>query len=275
MAIHSLPVRPGAEPYEMSARPAPPRLRPYVLGWAGFRIGTVEPSRTLPLNAATLIIDFTGVVPIVTGPRASATFSPRTPWRHGMAVGLTPAGMAALTGAPLREVTGTTVRLEDLLVRRDLPGPRGLLGPRAEELSGRLLARASWAERFGLLEELLTRWLRPAHGPDDLITHAWTRLQDPAGPPTVAALAAELGISRRYVELGFGRVVGLTPKTVARIARFQRALDTWRRPSARLDDAVACGYADQSHLAREARAMTRMTPKRLFAFVQDTDRLSV
>ncbi|MFI7612305.1 helix-turn-helix domain-containing protein [Nonomuraea terrae] len=265
MAIHSLPTQPQAEPYEMIARLSPPHLRPYVLGWAGFRIrerAPADPSRMLPLNAATLIIDFTGMGPIVTGPRATATFSAHTPWRHGVAVGLTPAGMSALTGTPLREVAGTTVRLEHLL------------GNRAEELTGRLIASASWADRFRLLEERLTAWLRPDAGPDGLIMHAWRRLQEPAGPPTIGSLAGELGVSRRYVELGFRRVVGLSPKTVARIARFERTVDTWRRPSATLHEAVACGYADQPHLTREIRAMAQMTPKQLFAFVQYTDRLA-
>ncbi|MFG6201974.1 helix-turn-helix domain-containing protein [Nonomuraea sp. JJY05] len=265
MSIHSLPAQRQAEPYEMIARLPPPHLRPYVLGWAGFRARVGEParpSRMLPLNAATLIVDFTGMGPIVTGPRATATFSAHTPWRHGVAVGLTPAGMAALTGTPLREVAGTTARLEDLL------------GTRAEELTGRLIEPGSWADRFSLLEQRLTAWLRPHAGPNDLIMRAWWRLQEPAGPATIGALAGELGVSRRYVELGFRRVVGLSPKTVARITRFQRTLDTWRRPSATLDEAVACGYADQPHLTREIRAMTQMSPKQLFAFVQYTDRLT-
>ncbi|SDM47589.1 helix-turn-helix transcriptional regulator [Nonomuraea jiangxiensis] len=265
MAIHSLPTQPPAEPYEMITRLSPPHLRPYVLGWAGFRTPAGEharPSRMLPLNAATLIIDFTGLGPIVTGPRATVTFSAHTPWRHGVAVGLTPAGMSALTGAPIREVAGTTAHLEDLL------------GSRAAELADRLIAPAGWADRFRLLEGRLTAWLRPDAGPDGLIMRAWWRLQEPAGPPTIASLAGELGVSRRYVELGFRRVVGLSPKTVARIARFQRTVDLWRRPSAMLTEAVACGYADQPHLTREIRAMTRMTPKELFAFVQDTDRLT-
>ncbi|WP_431933071.1 helix-turn-helix transcriptional regulator [Nonomuraea jabiensis] len=265
MTIHSLPAQRQAEPYEMIARLPPPHLRPYVLGWAGFRTRAGEPahpSRMLPLNAATLIIDFTGMSPIVTGPRATATFSVHTPWRHGVAVGLTPAGMSALMGTPLREVAGTSVRVEDLL------------GTRAEELTGRLIAPESWAGRFRLLEERLAAWLRPDAGPDDLIMRAWWRLQEPAGPPTIASLAGELGVSRRYVELGFRRVMGLSPKTVARIARFQRTVDLWRRPSATLEEAVACGYADQPHLTREMRAMAQMTPKQLFAFVQYSDRLT-
>lgn len=260
--IHSVPALRQAEPYEMIVRRSPLHLRPYALGAAGFRTRTAEDARMLPLNAATLIVDFTGMSPIVTGPRATATFAVRTPWRHGMAVGLTPVGMSALTGAPVREVAGATVPLADLL------------GVRAEELAGRLGESASWDERFALLWERLTAWLCPGPGRDHLIMRAWWRLQAPDCPRTIAGLAAEVGVSRRYVELGFRRVVGLSPKTVARIARFQRTVDSWRRPSATLDAALSCGFADQPHLSREIRAMSRLTPAQLFAFVQDTGRLA-
>ncbi|MCF6476612.1 helix-turn-helix transcriptional regulator [Nonomuraea sp. MG754425] len=266
MAIHSLPSGPGPGPYEVVVRPSPPRLRPYVLGWAGFRAraGAAPPSRMLPLNAATLIVDLTAMTAIVTGPRAEATPPSRTPWLNGVAAGLTPAGMAALTGTPMREVAGATVPLECLV------------GDGAAELAGRLAAAPGRAARLGLLEQWLTARLRPASCTSDgLILHAWRRLQQPPdGRLTIASLADELGVSRRYLELGFGRVVGLTPKTVARIARFQRAVDTLRRPVATLGAAVACGYADQPHLSREIGAMTGMTPKRLCAFVQDVDRLA-
>ncbi|UBU10239.1 helix-turn-helix transcriptional regulator [Nonomuraea gerenzanensis] len=306
-SIHSLPEHPRPEPYQSVARASGPRLRPYVLGWAGFRApaGAEQPTRMLPLNAATLIVDFTAMRAIVTGPRAAATLWPYSLWRHGVAVGLTPAGMSALLGVPMREVAGTAVPLEDLLG-----------GVRAEELTGRLVETASWAGRFGALERWLaaslaaepvatlalgptaapapalpavpltapaeapaapTAWSRGGAGAgiaDGLVMYAWWRLQEPAGPRTVEALAGELGVSRRYLELGFRRVVGLSPKTVARVARFQRAVRTLSRPSAMLSEAVACGYADQPHLTREIRAMTAMTPKQLFAFVQDTERLA-
>ncbi|WP_406674822.1 hypothetical protein WBK31_12110 [Nonomuraea sp. N2-4H] len=56
-----------------------------------------------PLNAATLIIDCTGLPAVLTGPRSAATPAGEVAWRQGVAVGLTPAGMRALTGmAPKR-----------------------------------------------------------------------------------------------------------------------------------------------------------------------------
>jgi methylphosphotriester-DNA--protein-cysteine methyltransferase len=101
------------------------------------------------------------------------------------------------------------------------------------------------------------------------VSQAWWRLQESAGRLTIGGLADELAVSRRHLEIGFRKEIGLPPKTIARIARFQDAVRVLSAPAATLASAVACGYADQPHLGREVRAMAGMTPGRLFAFVQD------
>jgi hypothetical protein len=70
-------------------------------------------------------------------------------WRHGVAVGLTPAGVRAVLGRPMRELTGAIIPLA------------GQLGSRVGELAGRLEAAPHWAARFAVLDDLLTAWLRP------------------------------------------------------------------------------------------------------------------
>jgi AraC-like DNA-binding protein len=67
---------------------------------------------------------------------------------------------------------------------------------------------------------------------------------------------------------GFRRQFGVTPKTVARVARFQHAVHVLSRPSATFGAAVACGYADQPHFNREFRSMAGVTPTELLAFLQ-------
>ena len=73
--IHSVPARPQPAPCESVVGRAHPRLRPYVLGYAGFRAGSGARvrHRVLPLNVTTLIIDFGGPPGLVTGPRETAT----------------------------------------------------------------------------------------------------------------------------------------------------------------------------------------------------------
>mgnify|MGYP005868667299 CR=1 FL=1 len=68
--------------------------------------------------------------------------------------------------------------------------------------------------------------------------------------------------SRKHLASRFHEEVGLPPKTIARIARFNRAQamaasgmgDGWA------DIAAACGYADQAHLTREFVALAGTTP---------------
>jgi len=161
----------------------------------------------------------------------------------------------------MRELTGEIVPLADLL------------GPRAAELASRLDAAPDWAARFAVLDDVLTVWLRPDRQADPLAACGWRRLQQAGGGITIGELATELGAGRRRLEACFGRELGLTPKGVARIARFQRAVQVLAAPSGTFGAAAACGYADQPHFNREMRAMAGITPSELRAFVQYTRRL--
>ena len=86
----------------------------------------------------------------------------------------------------------------------------------------------------------------------------------PAGPPRSARLTEEIGCSRRYLIGLFNDHVGLPPKLIARILRFEHALEFadggeigWAEIAQR------CGYYDQAHMIRDFRAFTGQSPKRL------------
>ncbi|MEQ1503933.1 MAG: helix-turn-helix domain-containing protein [Myxococcota bacterium] len=76
----------------------------------------------------------------------------------------------------------------------------------------------------------------------------------------VGALADGLGTSDRSLRRAFAATVGLSPRAVGRVLRFQRALAaiTAGRPLAEV--AYTCGYADQAHLSREVRALAGAPP---------------
>lgn len=256
--VHSVPVRVPPEPCETIVSLPHPRLRPYVVGYGGFRSGSgaAVRHRVLPMNLATVIIDFAGPSRVVTGPGGGPTVHDQTAWGNGVSIGLTPAGATALLGVPMREMAGGTFRLADLL------------GGREVELAERLREapdRPSW---FRLLDEHFTARLAADTRPDRLTTHAWWRLQQSAHRLRIGPLADELGVSRRNLELRFQRQIGLSPKTVARIARFQRAVHMLTRSTGLPQTAVECGYADQPHFNREIRAMSGLTPTELCAFLQ-------
>jgi AraC-like DNA-binding protein len=254
--LHSVPARPHPEPCETIGGVPHPRLRPYVLGYAGFRSGdgAAVAHRILPVNSTTMIVDYEAGGRVVTGPRSDPAVFERTRWGHGVSVGLTPMGVSALLGVPMRELAGAAVPLADLL------------GRGAEDLADRLDAAPDWPARFALLDDVLAARLG-GDGSDVLALRAWSRLQDPA-PPRIGALAADLGVSRRSLEVRFRRQLGLSPATVARVARFQRAVWMLVRGRDLPSTALDSGYADQPHFNREVRAMAGLTPTQLCAFLQ-------
>ncbi|MEU4425400.1 helix-turn-helix domain-containing protein [Actinoplanes sp. NPDC024001] len=251
--IHSLPASPVPAPCETVVRRPHPRLRGHVLAYSGFR--TTEPigHRVLPINVPALIIDITGAGRVVTGASSRPVISAADRWGHGVTVGLTPDGVRALLGVPMRELTERSVPLGELIGGRDA------------ELAERLAAIPDWAGRFALLDGWLAARLRPGRE-DPLVTAAWKRLQQ---GPRVAAVAAELGVGRRRLETGFQRRIGLSPGRVARIARFQRAVDLVALGRSLPAAAADAGYADQPHFTREVRVMAGVAPTELRALLQD------
>lgn len=95
---------------------------------------------------------------------------------------------------------------------------------------------------------------------------AWRRLRATHGRVAIGELAAELGWSRKRIVARFRDEVGLPPKAVARLLRFERARNlAGTMPWGEL--AFEYGFSDQSHLIAEFRRVTDRTPE---TFLQDT-----
>ena len=95
---------------------------------------------------------------------------------------------------------------------------------------------------------------------------AWQRLRGTHGRVAIGELAAALGWSRKRIVARFRDEIGLPPKAVARLLRFEhaRAL-AGTMPWGEL--AFECGFSDQSRLIAEFRLITDRTPE---TFLQDT-----
>ena len=79
-------------------------------------------------------------------------------------------------------------------------------------------------------------------------------------------LAGRLGLSGRQLELRFKERVGIGPKLLARMVRFQRIFQALEARASRRWGRVAaeCGYYDQAHLIRDFRQFTGQTPAAFF-----------
>ncbi len=179
-------------------------------------------------------------------------------------VNLTPLGARRLLGLPMSEIANQSVALEDIL------------GRSAPRLTERLAEAPEWVERFDLIDRALTARL-VASGPIDGGTMwAFRRVVSSGGRIAIGELARELGWSHRRLIGRFRSDVGLAPKALARIVRFERLTDVLRaEPAIEWSwAAIRCGFFDQAHLAREVRDLADLTPTALRAetvnFVQDT-----
>lgn len=265
----------------MSAAPAPgdfhyfavepsAELAPFVtcywgvrgsLGVLGYRMESVLPSGTVEL-----MVNFGSRQRVVAYGERAVDEVFETAWLSGMqdqrlvhcadgfsehlAVRFRPGGAHAFLGLPLEDLTNRVVRLEDLL------------GDEAVALRDELSAEADDRRRCVMLERWLLARRRGVHPYFHTVRRAVDLLRGGARGMGVAEVCDRLGLSNRHLIHQFRTTVGLTPKTFARVARFQGVIrdlhdvdhPSWSRLAARH------GYADQSHLIREFRRFALLTP---------------
>jgi AraC-like DNA-binding protein len=164
-------------------------------------------------------------------------------------VDLTPLAAGRFLGIPMHELAGhAAVPLEDAL------------GPVVRRLEQRL-ADASGAEaRCRLVESFVAARIAAAPSPRPDVAYAWRRLEETGGRLRIGELAAELGCSRKHLVARFRDHVGVPPKKVAILQRFNRALSLVERGVDGAEIAYRCGYVDQPHFVNEFRRLAGVSP---------------
>ena len=134
-------------------------------------------------------------------------------------------------------------------------------GPEGRGVEDAVRHAGSGREERRILEDFLLRRL-VASRTDPRIDRAVCILLSRRGNVRVAELAGAVAWSPRQLEREFRRRVGLSPKSLARILRFQNVLRyRGRRPEWPWADLAAhAGYSDQAHLVREYREFAGRTP---------------
>jgi AraC-like DNA-binding protein len=122
-------------------------------------------------------------------------------------------------------------------------------------------------DRVAVLESYLLQRLRETRPADPrflALTHAiWRNPCD----LTVDSLTGLSGLSSRQLERKFLQQVGIGPKTLLRVLRFQKATRIASAIARPNWTAIAadCGYFDQAHLIRDFRKFTGHTPRGYFS----------
>jgi AraC-like DNA-binding protein len=187
---------------------------------------------------------------LIAGPRTGFQVIDTEQQMEVMGVHLRAGGMRALSRVPTNKFTNQDVPLSEIW------------GGFVAELHDKIRLVSSPETKLQVLEILLMRRLREDLIPHRAIPEALRLLEPDQNPVKMAHLAESIGLSsRRFIEI-FTSHVGLSPKSYARIRRFQRALRAIHGSSVSswADLAFDCGWCDQAHMIRDFKQFSGVTP---------------
>jgi AraC-like DNA-binding protein len=243
----------------MVRRAAPAPLRGFVSAYIGYDEWSAQPlcRREVPSGDVTLILSPDSElrlpdrhVSFVAALGDTYTLVEHSGRQRGVEVRLTPLGAHALFGLPMHELANRAVELDDLD------------GGGYAELAERVWDAHGWERRFAAVDAALAARFAAAPPVSPELSWAWGCLRASEGRAGIGALAGELGWSHRRLIARFREQIGLPPKTLARVLRFERVSRLLRETTApRLAEvAYDCGYYDQAHLNRDFREFAGTTP---------------
>jgi len=256
-----------ADVWDMWTTAPHPALRPYITLYCGYdervaagrrmqvphpdvvlviglgpRLRVVDPRR--PADATIERLAFAA------GVHDAYVFTESTVPTRGLQANLTPIGAHLLFGVPMDALANRVVDLDDLF------------GADAPRLIDRLCGARTWSERFDILDEAILGRVLSARAPHPLVVRAAHVLRATRGAASIARLARDLECSQRHLIATFREHVGVTPKTYARIVRFDHAVKRLRQEDGLrwAEIADASGYYDQAHLIRDFHEFAGQTP---------------
>ena len=281
-------------------RAADPRLRAYVHGYfaSSSQLRVPVQERHLPSAEVPLLLNFGAPHRRLDSESTGAWTTRDGAWvvglhtrhqvtraageRHFMVVRFTPIGAHLFLGLPMHLIANEAIDL----------------GQIDSKLAGAVMRRMaparSWSERFAAMESLIAERIAEAQMSSP-VSAVWRKLAAADGRIALGALAAEAECSHRTLIARFRTCVGLPPKTIARLLRFNRVmrtLDASSRTRANetvgkpyiesahsggpgmsairwADIAADCGYFDQAHLIKDFRAFAGDTPDAFLRGVSD------
>jgi AraC-like DNA-binding protein len=256
--------------WEVARYTPPASLRPYLYGCWGYREATPGPVQRpgFPSPKATFIFDFGPAIQLidtqnprstVCGERGFFAGLRDRPFEmqhsgsmYGMEMALTPLGASVFLAAPMELLVNNMLRLDDVC------------GAAGSRWTAQLYDAGSWPSRFAFLERLVVAQLGNARPIPRGVAWAYRQIETSLGRIEIGALAKTLGITHKHLISLFQKHVGMSPRRLARLIRFERALTLLGAGDRRgIDVALDSGYHDQAHFIREFQEFARLAPGRL------------
>ncbi|WNO54481.1 AraC family transcriptional regulator [Stakelama saccharophila] len=167
-------------------------------------------------------------------------------------MGVTPVGWGALIGNNAWTMTNRVVDAVEIM------------GPAVAEAAEKLKGLESPDAMREIAEAMIGKLLRST-GPDLAFIHTVDAWLADTPSPTVSALARATGVSARQLERKCKSLYGAPPKVLARKYRALRTAVALVSDGVSSADAIDRGFYDQSHLIREVKHFTGLTPGQMHA----------
>lgn len=167
-----------------------------------------------------------------------------------LGVSFKPGGAYRFLGLPLSELQNQVVSLD------------AIWGAFAAELLERLYAAPTIQARFVLLEQFLLARLCEAPPGLKAMQYAVAEIARQHGTLSIRELSGSMGMSQKHLIVQFKKMVGCTPKELARLYRFAdilASIDLTQPVDWTLVAHQFC-YHDQSHFIRDFKEFTGHTP---------------
>ena len=166
-----------------------------------------------------------------------------------------PNGLKPFVRFDINEITGKTVAIRDLW------------GKEGEILEDRILNAPSIEQKIFLLEVFLIRKLRNVTDNDAVVDRCVDSILRSDGNITITDLAYQLNIGTRHLERKFVSSVGVSPKLLSRIIRFNNTLNLLdhKQFSSLTMVAYEGGFYDQAHFIKDFKDFTGLNPKQYFS----------
>lgn len=135
-------------------------------------------------------------------------------------------------------------------------------GKDAEQLEEILHLASNISEAINSIESFLLKKILPDQT-DQLLAFALHEIMSSGGKLSIKRLCEDTTYGRRSLEMKFKKRIGLSPKVLCRIIRFQQIFKYWSHENSSLTTlAYQSGYADQSHFIRDFKQFTGISPSK-------------
>lgn len=186
----------------------------------------------------------------VSGMQSDYLIIEATPQSSMMGVRFRPGGAHAVFKFSVTELLDSVIELEDIW------------GSQIKTCWEELMDASIPSQKFAILESFLCRQLGHQAQRNPIVDATLPYLSLAGEMPSIGALAQKARVSHKHLIRTYNKVVGMRPKLLSRIYKFQKAIQMLEQNKGLQWTALAyeCGYYDQAHFIKEFKRFSGFNP---------------